>query len=211
MPYNPGMPIYLIRHGQTQWNVEGRMQGAGDSPLTALGEEQVRTAAAILRRLIGDAEGWPFHCSPLGRARRSAALICETLGISADRITNAPLLREVDFGLWEGKRQSEIEALFPGDLERRRKDRWHFEYQGGESVARMSARARSWLESVAAESEANPNPKPNAILVAVTHGFTLRALQGAYSNLSIEETLRCPLKQGCVYAFGQGEVIEYAE
>ncbi|MGH6997837.1 MAG: phosphoglycerate mutase family protein, partial [Phenylobacterium sp.] len=61
--------IYLVRHGQTHFNAEGRMQGHLDSPLTALGRAQASAIGRLLRDLIGKADGWRLVSSPLGRAQ----------------------------------------------------------------------------------------------------------------------------------------------
>ena len=77
--------ILLVRHGETQWNVERRMQGQKDSPLTERGRRQAQAMAAlvagIVRREAGD---WRLVASPLGRAQATAAMIAEAAGLNLD-------------------------------------------------------------------------------------------------------------------------------
>src|SRR5580704_4756603 len=105
--------IYLIRHGQTEFNAEDRVQGRVDSPLTALGVAQARAIGERLRSLKAEAgEGaWRVEVSPLGRARRSAEIIAKAAGLPPPRID--PRLVEVDYGQLEGLTRSEIDARWP--------------------------------------------------------------------------------------------------
>src|SRR4051812_14099959 len=73
-------PIYLLRHGQTQWNVEQRIQGHKDSALTLLGERQALAMGAAVAALLGNPQGVAVVASPLGRTRQTAALVCQALG-----------------------------------------------------------------------------------------------------------------------------------
>ena len=86
-------PLYLLRHGETEWNREGRMQGRLDAPLTARGRVQAARQGALLRRAGIVA---PAYSSPLGRARATAALA----GLVCDV---DPALQEIDMGRWQGR------------------------------------------------------------------------------------------------------------
>lgn len=93
------MKIYLIRHGETDWNKEMRFQGREDIPLNAAGMEQARVCGRALRGL-GIKE---IYTSPLKRAARTGALIAEELGIGAEQVHAMPELIERDFGEYSGK------------------------------------------------------------------------------------------------------------
>jgi probable phosphoglycerate mutase len=112
-------PLYLLRHGETEWNREGRMQGRRDSPLTALGQVQAARQGAALRR-AGVAA--PAFVSPRGRARRSAALA----GLDA-RVD--PDLAEIGMGSWEGT----VPPRAPGVL-------WKLDAPGGERQGELVER-----------------------------------------------------------------------
>lgn len=119
-------PLYLLRHGETFWNREGRMQGGRDSALTPLGRVQAARQGAILRRAGVAAPAWT---SPRGRARATAALA----GLEA-RID--PDLAEISMGAWEGEVRPAGPA--PGVL-------WKFGAPGGERQAALIARLRRVL------------------------------------------------------------------
>src|SRR5882672_4046186 len=94
--------IYLVRHGETVWNAAGRQQGHLDSALTVKGVGQARSAGRALRRVLVNVRGVTVETSPLGRTRRTAALLCAELDIAASAIAVSPLLIEHDFGAWQG-------------------------------------------------------------------------------------------------------------
>ena len=167
-----GSAIYVVRHGQTAWNVAGRRQGRADSPLTELGIAQAVAVGRALRRELDGADGVAIACSPLGRARVTARILCRELGLREAAIGVDPLLTEHDQGAWEGLTAGEIEGRFPGELARRAADKWRHVISGGECYADVHARARSWLDA----------RDPSATAVVVTHEMLSRTLLGAYAG-----------------------------
>lgn len=132
--------VFLVRHGQTAWNLEHRLQGQLDSPLTADGIAQ---AGSMADRLTGF--GIRTVCSsPLGRALRTAVIIAERLG--ADLI-EVPELAEVHHGELAGMTWEEIDQAFPTVREERAANRYGWAFPGGESYAQARARARKALTS----------------------------------------------------------------
>lgn len=162
--------IYLIRHGQTEFNVQGRMQGQRDSPLTALGEEQARRMGRCLKTFVDDPARWSVICSPLGRTRRTAEIVCETLGLGCE-IELEPRLAEVHVGEWEGLTRAEISAREPGRLDQRD---WIFTAPGGETFEVMAARLAAWLAEV---DEADGRRR-----IVVSHGVAGRLLRNLYGG-----------------------------
>jgi probable phosphoglycerate mutase len=98
--------LLLVRHAQSAWNVDGRWQGHADPPLSELGERQALIAA---RAVAGVAR---VVSSDLARARRTAEVIAEALGLSAVEVR--PALRERDVGAWSGLTADEVDRQFPG-------------------------------------------------------------------------------------------------
>ncbi len=94
--------LYLLRHGETEFNLEGRLQGQQDSPLTARGRAQARAHGALLKTLIAEPEAWRVVASPLGRTMDTARLACAELGLPEAAIETDPRLKEIAFGDWEG-------------------------------------------------------------------------------------------------------------
>ncbi|MBN2085400.1 MAG: histidine phosphatase family protein [Anaerolineales bacterium] len=154
--------VHLIRHGETDWNRNGRWQGHSDVPLNASGRAQ---AARLARRLAETgARCDAFYSSDLSRAWQTAEAIRGALGL---RPSAAPALREIDLGCWSGKTRAEIEREFP-DAWRQMQNEVDIPRGGGETFAAFQARVLTWLNR-AAEIHAGK------ILYAVTHGGCIRA------------------------------------
>ena len=102
--------IYLVLHGETEWNRQRRFQGRLDSPLTPYGLEQARRVGSTLGRLIKDPAMCRLMSSPLGRARQTAEIICAALGVSSVQLALDPRLMEIDLGSWAGLTRAEVEA-----------------------------------------------------------------------------------------------------
>ena len=108
--------IYLVRHGETVFNMKGRYQGQLDSPLTEYGVEQVSDVAHMLRVTVHDMSRMKVISSPLGRTLQTAQIICNTLGYDFSKVDIDDRLTEVSLGSWDGLTISEIEEQFPGAL-----------------------------------------------------------------------------------------------
>lgn len=190
--------IYLMRHGETVWNVEQRLQGQGDSPLTPKGQRQ---AAAYGRRLAEEPLELPtlrVLCSPLGRARHTAEIVVAALGLPSERIETEPRLAEFAFGLWEGCTWEDIQRDHLDSYERRKADRWNVRVPGGESFADVAVRAGAWLAS---HDEATT-------WLAVSHGATSRVIRGLYGKLDPAATMALPEPQDRVFRLSAGRLEE---
>ncbi|WP_405062191.1 histidine phosphatase family protein [Kribbella sp. NBC_01505] len=166
------MSAYLARHGQTEWNRAGRRQGRLDSPLTALGEQQARQNAALLR----SADIAAIFCSPLGRALRTAELIAEVVGLPVQVVEG---LAELDHGEWSGLTSAEIDAGWPGQRVARSAAKYTFQFPGGESYADADVR----IEQVLAELDVR------AALI-VSHEMVGRLLVRRLAGLTVDEAMR---------------------
>lgn len=186
--------LYLVRHGETEWNRAGRMQGGLDSPLTERGQDQARRVGLLLRDLIEQPDTCAMIVSPLGRARQTAGIIAEAMGIPADRFTADPLVREVTWGDWNGMTREEIIAADPEHWRRFREDHWIVAAPAGESWAEMSERARQWLDTPVAQG--------NVLLVS--HGAFGRALRGRYLGLGPDDTMALDEPQDAVFRLSHG-------
>ena len=185
--------IYLLRHGETVANTEGRLQGRSDSPLTLRGLAQIRAIAALLAGEIGDPSHFTVVSSPLGRARKSAGIICQALGLDPERVTCEPRLTEYSFGRWEGFLVGDVEA---GAWAQRERDRWNFAPPGGESYAMVAARVGGWLDE----------QEPEARLIVVCHGAVSRVLRGLYAGLPPAESVRLSQDQTNLYRLDAGRI-----
>lgn len=152
---NPG-PIYLMRHGETEWNRVRRMQGRLNSALTDRGQAQARALGALM-----DGVHAPIWCSASGRAVQTAAL---AFGDRHEPITTDPRLMEIDIGAFSGRLLSEVQAERP-DLFESHDLSWYDHAPGGEGFAGLETRCRSFLADLSGPA------------IVVTHGITLRMLR----------------------------------
>lgn len=184
--------IILARHGRTVFNEEGRYQGACDSPLTALGQQQARNLGEAVRSLVsGRAILWS---SPLGRAIATAKIVKQVAGLSCDPQVDERL-REVSVGRWDGLTDEEIEQVSPGACDGSTHFDWFFRSPDGESFDQAEERLRHWLLEAQARPECH---------IAVSHGLSGRILRGIYSGLPRGQTLRLDVPQNGVFILANG-------
>lgn len=161
------MLIYVVRHGQTDWNAERRLQGQKDIPLNAIGREQARLNGLDLAEIL-KVEGiaFDFVASPLTRTRQTMEIMRTAMGIDPRGYRTDERLVEVSFGDWEGFTLKELKATQRDRVSERNLNKWDFIPPGddAESYEIMSWRSASWLNSV---------DKPT---VCVTHGGVIRSL-----------------------------------
>lgn len=150
--------MLLVRHGQSEWNAEGRWQGQADPPLSDLGREQAFHAA----RRLGTVD--LIACSDLQRATDTAMVLSEMLGVGP--VVIDARLRERDAGAYSGLTRAEIDEQFPGYLDERR------EPPGWEPDEALLDRVHECLHALAVEY-------PGAEIVVVTHGGCVYALEKA--------------------------------
>jgi broad specificity phosphatase PhoE len=191
------MTIFLVRHGETEWNLARRYQGWSDSPLTARGVAQ---ATAIGRYLCAhpDAVEAPIVASPIGRARITAEIIRECLGRS-EPLRFDDRLRELSFGAWDGLTRAEIAALRPGAFDDEQRHEWYFAMPDGETYEVFAGRIGAWL------AEAGEEP-----LIVVTHGVVTRILRGLYAGLPRAVAMRLPVPQDRIFRLAHGTIEEIA-
>lgn len=185
--------IYLIRHGQTVLNLEGRYQGWVDSPLTPLGVAQAEAIGRRLAEFVAAQGGeWRLEASPLGRTRQTARIVGGIAGLGDGAIDER--LIEAGYGEFEGLTRPEVDARWPefaglkGTFGRA---------PGGESMDHIYERTRSWLA----------DHRENGVrTVAISHASTGRVLRGLYLGLSLEETRHLETPQDAFHLLHDGEV-----
>jgi len=198
--------IWFIRHGETLWNRERRMQGWQDIVLNDTGRQQAQALAA---RLATDAECTPFaalYSSPLVRARETARPIAERLGLT---IQPEPGLRERCFGVLEGIPLADIERLAPAATavwQRRAPDEV---LEGGETLGEFQAR-------ILAASEAIARRHAGTRVIAVTHGGALDILWRAANRTNLTAPRAAPLLNASINririnANGQWHMLDWAD
>ncbi|MER2536241.1 MAG: histidine phosphatase family protein [Rhizobiaceae bacterium] len=146
-----GLPLlYVVRHGQTGWNAELRLQGQADTDLSALGRTQAARNGRRLAELVADPGRFDFVASPLRRTRETMEIVRAAMGLRPQGYRTDPRLMELSFGDWQGHTMPEIEALYPGSTERRMAAKWTFRPPGAkaESYAMLLDRVRPWLAAL---------------------------------------------------------------
>lgn len=186
--------IYLLRHGETEWNRTGRMQGQQDSPLTQRGAEQASAMGRLLATLVTEPGSVPIWCSSLGRARQSCSLICEILGRPLETVRFDDRLIEIDDGSFAGMTATEAVLCDRRAWERRRRDPFRNAAPGGECCRDVFERARAWLAAVDLGNET----------VIIAHGVFNRMFVAAVCELDPEALLGFPAPQDAIIRISAG-------
>ncbi|MEM7043266.1 MAG: histidine phosphatase family protein [Pseudomonadota bacterium] len=191
--------LYLIRHGQTEWNLKRRLQGGKDSPLTALGRSQAEAAAASLK------ERPPSRIlsSTLGRARTTADIIAKASGVDVEADER---LGEVRFGDAEGLTVEEIDRHWPDLRERRERDKWHVRWPNGESYEDADARLSSYCRDVLGSDLTTEDRAPLAI---VGHETINMILTGRLLDLDPSTVTRLGQPNHVIYRI-EGGLVDHA-
>ena len=186
--------LYFLRHGETDWNVAGRLQGQRDVPLNGRGRDQASAAGRVLRGVLtpSELEGVHYVASPLWRARETMQRAREAMGLSALPFATDDRLREISFGQWEGETWRGLRKQRPEAIAERERQPWAFVPPGGESYAMLAERLRPWAESLIGDT------------VAVSHGGVARALLALYAGMNRQEAVVAPIVQGRVLLFEAG-------
>ena len=186
---NSAPTIYFIRHGQTDWNAEGRLQGQRDIALNAVGQVQAQDAADRLAAIAGDRlADADFIASPLMRTRRTMEILRTRLGLPPTAFRSDPRLKEIHFGDWEGQTWAEIRRRDPGGALARDRDRWGYRPSGhgAESYAMLTERVAPVFADLASAT------------VVVAHGGVARAMLVALGHLDVKAAPRIAVRQGSV-------------
>jgi broad specificity phosphatase PhoE len=197
------MPVlYYVRHGETDFNAEARLQGRRDTMLNSRGREQAAESGELLRDLFARdnraAADFPYVASPLCRARETMEVLRGKLELDPLSYAIDDRLMEISYGEWEGLTLPEIEARMPGMLVERERDKWDFAPPGGESYRALTARIGKWYEGLTRDT------------VVAAHGGGVRALMALFGLLPRDEATHAQIAQGVVYVFADGKMSRYA-
>ena len=188
--------FYFVRHGETDWNAERRLQGQLDVPLNDVGRLQSAQCGGTLRRLIAArrkaAVDFAFISSPLSRARETMEILRGGLGLPREGYAIEPRLAELSFGRWEGLTYAEVRALDDAVLAVRERDKWNFITPEGESYAALLVRVRAWYAGVEGD------------IIVAAHGGVARVLMVLFGVRTPDDAPLGDVAQGVVYEFGPG-------
>jgi broad specificity phosphatase PhoE len=186
--------IYFLRHGETDWNAAGRIQGHLDAPLNDKGRGQAARNGRALAATVADAWAFDYVSSPLVRASETMEIVRRELGLDANGYRTDLRLREYNLGDWQGRLYADIERDFPDVIAEQRRDSWNFVYpgEGGESFALLSARVLAWLAEIDRDT------------VVTTHGGVMRCLRRHFLGLDTTATFELDIPQDRVLRIESG-------
>jgi broad specificity phosphatase PhoE len=189
----PGITLYFVRHGETDWNRAQRYQGQKDIPLNALGRSQAVGNGRTLAGALGvEAAAIDYVSSPLVRALETMELMRAELGLPAQGYRTDDRLREIHYGYWEGELWQELPAKDPQGFAAREADRWGWQPTGGESYRELSERVAAWLAEIERD------------VVVTAHGGIMRVLRGLVLGLQSAEIFRLDVPQDKVLVVEAG-------
>ena len=170
------VPLYMLRHGETAWNTERRMQGTKNSDLTERGRLQAEAMGRTLKIELAREPGPTiFLRSPLGRVRETSEIVGRELGLDSAQWRDDPRLAELGYGEWEGFSWKEIEVTHPTALADWRADPHGFSPPGGETHFELRRRSAAVLADIVASATRT---------VVVGHGVSGAVVRGL--NLGLD-------------------------
>lgn len=188
--------IYIVRHGQTMWNLQGKKQGWKDSPLTHKGIQQGFDISNLLKNTVeGNLQDYKVVVSPLWRCQQFSSIICESLGLEYKDCIIEQDLKEHGFGEWEGKTEKQIDEQYPGAWQERLNNRWHYVAPGGESYDILFNRVKGVYERY-----------ENQKVIFICHEMVSKVLRGVMQDLSHEEIPLQKHRQNKIYIFDGDKV-----
>lgn len=182
------MRLLFVRHGETDWNVENRIQGGTDTALNETGLEQARQLGQKLaeqKLMIAK-----IYSSKLKRAHKTAEIVGELLGVDVESVDG---LEEMNLGQWEGMRWHEVKETYPEEYEEWYHNRRYQKTPNGESYQELLERVLPALTYITQKEE-------NIVLV-VTHSANIVTLLAVIHNTAFDQMFR-------VYKIGNADVVE---
>jgi broad specificity phosphatase PhoE len=186
-------PLYFVRHGETDWNRERRIQGRTDIPLNESGRAQAAAAARRLKELVATPEDLDFYSSPLGRARQTMAAILFEFGLPENHAHYDERLIERSFGAFDGLTWRQ---MFAAGIDPDHDPATYHDWRpmDGESFADVTERVGEWLGEVRRPA------------IIVSHSGVSRVLRGLLLGLDKAEIVHLAVPQHRFFRVAEGEV-----
>jgi broad specificity phosphatase PhoE len=189
--------LWFIRHGETDYNREGRLQGQRDVPLNPKGREQASAVGRTLRKVAGPEidrleAAHAFVASPLLRTRQTMERARAAMGLPVGNYKLCDDLKELTFGDWEGLTWPEVEVRDPRGAAARNADKWDFTPPNGESYAGLAQRLIPWVKSIERD------------LFVASHGGVARALMFLLAGVAPSAAAEANIHQGRAILFADG-------
>lgn len=186
--------LYVLRHGETDWNAEKRYQGQVDIPMNVKGRDQAKRNGRTLKKALANPEEYDFLASPLSRARETMEIVRSELALPIHGYRLDDQLKELSYGHWQGKLQHDLPKLDPAGLSARNLDPFRWRPDAGESYADLLKRVSTWADTIKRDS------------VVVTHGGVSRCLRGYFLDLPDETIPQLEVPQDKVLVIRRGHM-----
>ena len=191
--------LILVRHGESEWNRAGRIQGQVNTPLTDLGINQAKAIRDYLSGILLNQE-LEIYTSPLDRALQTAEIIAQGIDHPSSKIIIEERLNDFSLGEISGSfGWDKVAEIFPEQAQLRLQDPMRFHPSGGESGAEFEARLRSLLEDLMDDGK---------LKLMVSHGIVNKFIRGILKNLSGKEMVQLGEYQNTIYRLEEGEETE---
>ena len=197
MHIRPGVTIYFVRHGQTQWNARGLAQGSSDIELNNKGREQAHANGERLAALVKEPGKLDYVTSPMKRAKETMEILREGLGLPGAGYRADPRLKEMGFGVFEGTSWADYAKRLTDGEKAHGTDPWTYAAEGGESYAALSARALPVFGEVTRGT------------VIVGHGGISRCLLVAMTGMKPTEAINMVIPQDKIMVL-RGKALTWA-
>ncbi|CAI2308326.1 histidine phosphatase family protein [Vibrio parahaemolyticus] len=184
--------IFVLRHGETEFNADKKLQGHCNSSLTSKGCDQARRVGTTLKQYV---ENRPFrvYSSTLGRALQTSQIVCEELNYSYENLNKEPRLKEFSLGEWEQRTIPSLEQKIPNLLAQ---NDWYLQAPNCETYESVRERLSSWLSDVAHDED----------IVVVSHGLTGIALRGLLLGMDYTQVWQQDLPQDAFFIIEDGRI-----
>jgi broad specificity phosphatase PhoE len=189
-----GITLYFVRHGETDWNAVRRYQGQTDTPLNDKGRSQAaRNGRELGRILDSTAANFDFVASPLQRTADTMRIIRREMGLEPDAFARDDLLKEINFGHWEGQIWDELPNTDPEEFAARKANPYGWRPRNGESYEDLAKRVGNWIARLERDT------------VAVSHGGVSRVVRGHVLGLDWGEIHALEVPQDKIMRLRRGE------
>ncbi|TOG29562.1 phosphoglycerate mutase [Vibrio parahaemolyticus] len=185
--------IFVLRHGETEFNADKKLQGHCNSSLTSKGCDQARRVGTMLKQYV---ENRPFrvYSSTLGRALQTSQIVCEELNYSYENLNKEPRLKEFSLGEWEQRTIPSLVQEIPNLLAQ---NDWYLQAPNCETYESVRERLSSWLSDVAHDED----------IVVVSHGLTGIVLRGLLLGMDYTQVWQQDLPQDAFFIIEDGRII----
>ncbi|HCG8517694.1 TPA: histidine phosphatase family protein [Vibrio parahaemolyticus] len=184
--------IFVLRHGETEFNADKKLQGHCNSSLTSKGSDQARRVGTTLKQYV---ENRPLrvYSSTLGRALQTSQIVCEELNYSYENLNKEPRLKEFSLGEWEQRTIPSLEQEIPNLLAQ---NDWYLQAPNCETYESVRERLSSWLSDVADDED----------IVVVSHGLTGIVLRGLLLGMDYTQVWQQDLPQDAFFIIEDGRL-----